>query len=153
MIKKKSNSAKVKDSGQDISRYGRLDRYWKGEGFKNEYLNLRRPALTQQKVMGTETDPMQRLIKQFKIVGVEFGNWVNNDARNSYLIAAIVAFTDLHTITGFGSKAIGFGKLGIAFGARGHSKAHGHFEPSRVICKDCLQLITTNGTIVIKKAI
>jgi hypothetical protein len=125
----KKKSKKIKDTGEDISAGSRLHRYWSTEGFKKEYLHLRKPLLPEAKIFGKETDPYVRLLKNFKLRGIEFGNWVNNDARNSYLIAAIVALTDLNSITGFGSKGIGFKKLGLAFGARGMSKAAGHFEP------------------------
>lgn len=126
-MRKKSN--KVKDTGEDISTGGRVDRYWLTYGFNDEYLLLRKPAISQAKVMGKETDPYLRLLHHFKLRGIEFGNWVNNDARQSYLVAAIIAFTDLQTVTGFVSKGLGFGKLGMAFGARGVSRAAGHFEP------------------------
>jgi Large polyvalent protein-associated domain 1 len=124
-MKKQSN--KVKDTGEDISFRSRLDRYYQANGFTDEYLSLRIPILNESAIMGKDKDPYSRIIKYHKLRGIEFGNWVNNDARNSYIIASIIALLDLQSVTGF--KGLGFGKLGLAFGARGGGGARGHFEP------------------------
>lgn len=66
----------------------------------------------------------------FKPYGVEFGHWQDN--RQGALDQAYDALRDLATTVGIPAEAIGFGgRLGLAFGARGHGKAAAHYEPNR----------------------
>ncbi len=66
----------------------------------------------------------------FKFRGGEFGNWENQTERQMNLNNAYDAFTDLAEALGVSKESItGEGKLAIAFGSRGHSKALAHYEP------------------------
>lgn len=69
-------------------------------------------------------------LSTFNVYGVEFGNWQDN--RQAALDQAYDALRDLATTVGITPEAIGFGgRLGLAFGARGHGKAAAHYEPNR----------------------
>lgn len=71
----------------------------------------------------------------FKFRGGEFGNWENQTERQMNLNNAYDAFADIAAALGVSKESItGEGKLAIAFGSRGHSKALAHYEPdSKVI--------------------
>lgn len=67
----------------------------------------------------------------FKFRGGEFGNWENQTERQLNLNMAADAFNDLAIALEVDVKSIsGDGKLGIAFGSRGRSKAAAHYEDS-----------------------
>jgi hypothetical protein len=69
------------------------------------------------------------VVKKFKLNGLEFGNWVGVEDRKNYLAALTIALLDLNKILGFNHN-LGFDNtIGIAFGARGSSRALAHFEP------------------------
>jgi hypothetical protein len=69
--------------------------------------------------------------------GIEFGNWLPQDERQSVINHAHDAFQDLATVTGLPYEAISLdGTLAMAFGARGRGgkgAALAHFEPSRKV--------------------
>lgn len=73
----------------------------------------------------------------FGFRGVEFGNWVEQDRRQSDLNRAYDALMDLAAIIGVPPKALSLnGQLGIAFGARGAGgigAAAAHYEPGKVV--------------------
>jgi hypothetical protein len=73
----------------------------------------------------------------FGFRGVEFGNWVEQDRRQSDLNRAYDALMDLAAIIGVPPKALSLnGQLGIAFGARGAGgigAAAAHYEPGNVV--------------------
>lgn len=78
----------------------------------------------------------------FGFRGVEFGNYVNNNERQTALNEAYDAFMDLSTIIGVSPKALSLnGKLAMAFGARGSGNAMAHYEPTRVV----INLTKTKG--------
>lgn len=118
---------KFKDSGTDISGGSKADQYWFLRGFKEHYKWLRKPQLSYNYTKGTMGVYADCLA--FGMGGIEFGNWVNGEARYNFLIGCVVALTDMRTITGLPKGKVGAGKLGIAFGARGSGKAAAHFEP------------------------
>jgi DNA repair protein RadC len=71
----------------------------------------------------------------FGFRGVQFGNWVKQGSgkndRQGFVNQAYDAFMDLSEIIGVPPMALSLnGDLGIAFGARGKSKAMAHFEPN-----------------------
>ena len=69
-------------------------------------------------------------LKTFEVYGVEFGNWQDN--RQASIDQAFDALRDLAETVGIAAESIGFGgKLGLAFGARGHGKAAAHYESAR----------------------
>lgn len=74
----------------------------------------------------------------FGFRGVQFGNWVKQGDgerdRQGFVNQAYDAFMDLADIIGVPEKALSLnGQLGIAFGARGRSRAMAHFEPSTFV--------------------
>jgi hypothetical protein len=70
----------------------------------------------------------------FGFRGVEFGNWVNNQERQSHVNEAFDALMDLSSALGISPKALSLnGELGLAFGARGSGKALAHYEPGKVV--------------------
>lgn len=70
----------------------------------------------------------------FGFRGVEFGNWVEQRRRQQDLNNAFDALMDLAKTLGVPPKAISLnGTLGLAFGARGTSRALAHYEPDKVV--------------------
>lgn len=112
--------AKLTDSRGDLSNGGRAQRWWLGKSPKRS---------GKYQMDGTmQVVDQFAIIKQYNLKGFEYGNWVNNNDRNDRLSATAESLSDLATI--MGTENIGFdGMLGIAFGARGASKALAHFEP------------------------
>jgi len=118
----KSITNKLIDSNEKVSDGGRAQGWWSGKPIK--------------RMSKYESDDNYRgridqfeIIKKFSLKGFEYGNWVNNDNRHDFLRATAESCTDLSRI--FDTKNIGLdGNVGIAFGARGHSAALAHFEPS-----------------------
>ncbi len=101
----------------------RLDDYWKQNGFTQIYKGF---SKTKRQVT---LDDINRAVAKFRLKGIEFGNWLTNDDALNYLSALVIAFNDLTKVVGYSN--LGFdGLVGIAFGARGHSRAAGHFEPA-----------------------
>jgi hypothetical protein len=70
----------------------------------------------------------------FGFRGVQFGNWVESDRRQTDLNQAYDALMDLAEALGVPPKAMSLdGSLGLAFGARGVSKYKAHYEPGEVV--------------------
>ena len=73
----------------------------------------------------------------FGFRGVEFGNWVGNEQRQTDLNNAFDALMDLAGVLDISPKALSLnGELGLAFGARGRGgkQAHNaHYETGRVV--------------------
>jgi hypothetical protein len=117
----KSIDKKLVDSSAEVSKGGRAQNYWMGVHVaRSKYYDSDK---------STDTVDQFAVIKKYSLKGFEYGNWVNNNDRNDRLTATNESFADMANI--IGSKNIGFdGTLGIAFGARGHSKFAAHFEPS-----------------------
>ena len=112
---------KLSDSNNTISKGGRAERYWVSRTVKPS------PAYEQNKQ--TEFIDQFAIIAQYKLKGFEYGNWVNNNDRNDRLTATAESMRELAII--LGTKNVGCDNtIGIAFGARGHSKALAHFEPN-----------------------
>lgn len=66
--------------------------------------------------------------------GVEFGNWVPQRERQLYLNKTYDAIMDLAEILGISPKAFTHGgRLALAFGARGKSRALAHYEPMKEV--------------------
>ena len=81
-------------------------------------------------------------MQTFGFRGGEFGNWLNNDERQSALNTAYDALMDLATTLGISPKALSLGgQLGIAFGARGVRSAKAHYEPVKAV----INLTKLNG--------
>lgn len=76
----------------------------------------------------------EEFLKTFGFRGVQFGNYVGQDLRSKNLNEAYDALLDLSDVLGIPSQAVSLdGTLGLAFGARGNSKAMAHYEPMQVV--------------------
>ena len=73
-------------------------------------------------------------VNDFGFRGVEFGNWVNQKERQEALNSAYDGLMDLCELIGISPKALSLnGRLGLAFGSRGRSKAMAHYEPDKKV--------------------
>lgn len=76
----------------------------------------------------------EEFLKTFGFRGVQFGNYVGQDLRSKNLNEAYDALLDLSDVLEIPSQAVSLdGTLGLAFGARGNSKAMAHYEPMQVV--------------------
>lgn len=88
---------------------------------------------------GVDATP-ESLLTTFRPYGVEFGNWQTD--RAACLNQATDALLDLAGVVRMAADALTFGgRLGLAFGARGHGKAAAHYEPGRRV----INLTKTQG--------
>ena len=72
----------------------------------------------------------EALIEVFGFRGINFGNWTKQSERQDFLNLAYDSLYDLAELLKLPPKALSLdGKLGLAFGAQGRSKAAGHFIP------------------------
>ena len=84
----------------------------------------------------------EKYLNEFKFRGGEFGNWENQKERQINLNHAYNSFSDIALALGISLESVsGNGKLGIAFGSRGHSRAAAHYEPD----SDVINLTRMNG--------
>lgn len=84
-------------------------------------------------LLGKDVTP-EMFNQVFGFRGVEFGNWVNDQERQTALNQAYIALMDLSLATNISPKAISLnGELGLAFGSRGFGKASAHYEPARIV--------------------
>jgi hypothetical protein len=70
------------------------------------------------------------LIKDFGFRGVQFGNALSNKERQLFISNTYHAFKVIASILNIPTRWIGFGGLGLAFGARGSGSAAAHYEPT-----------------------
>lgn len=120
-------------------------------------------ALSAKKTSGkvkvkTETDKMRErvgedyrngrditaneLLDTFGFRAIEFGNYVNQKERQSFLNNIYDSLMDMSKILGISPKGLSLGgKLAIAYGARGKSAASGHYEPY----KNVINVTKTSG--------
>lgn len=76
----------------------------------------------------------QDLIDTFGFRGIEFGNYANNQERQTSLNYAYDAFLDLAKILDLPNRAISIdGRIGVAFGSRGGGKHSAHYEPDKKV--------------------
>lgn len=74
----------------------------------------------------------ETFLDTFAPYGVEFGNWQTD--RDSCLNRTTDALLDLAQVIRWQPRAMTFyGRLALAFGARGHGKAAAHYEPGRQV--------------------
>lgn len=120
-------------------------------------------ALSAKKTSGkvkvkTETDKMRErvgedyrngrditaneLLDTFGFRAIEFGNYVNQKERQSFLNNIYDSLMDMSKILGISPKGLSLGgKLAIAYGARGKSAASGYYEPY----KNVINVTKTSG--------
>lgn len=110
--------SKIVDTNIEISQAGRAERYWRGKRVHHKSSNP-----------GRMTVDLHKILKTYNLKGFEFGNWLNNDERYDRVIACEDSLAELAKI--LGSKNMGMNcLLGVAFGARGKSRALAHYEPT-----------------------
>lgn len=113
---------------------------------------LWRRATTDQRREGPDTKRPptllgEELIRAFRFRGDQFGEWVTQDERGKHRALAWDAFADLARITGLPWEEIGAcGRLGIAFGARGHGKASAHYEAINGVTNTYFPVINLTNT-------
>lgn len=91
----------------------------------------------------TKVKKPEDMVKDFGFRGVEFGNWVDDHSGKFHLTKCAEALNDLADVIGVNHKQISFnGRLAVAFGARGKSKALAHYEPDLKV----INLTKENGT-------
>jgi hypothetical protein len=123
------------DSAHEIHVYGRLDQYWKRRGFRLFGKDLRSggQALPERLLTREKLMDQFEIRNMFHIRGFEYGNWLTQEDRVSYLHAMAYSLFDLNKVLRFGGN-IGLDyTIGIAFGARGQSAALAHFEPGTMM--------------------
>lgn len=113
--------AKLSDTNAKISKGGRAEKYWEYQTFK--------PRAAAMVISPDVNVNLGKIIATYNLKGFEFGNWLNNNDRYDRVIAAESSLRDLRTI--IKTKNLGINnQIGIAFGARGLSKAAAHYEPA-----------------------
>lgn len=76
----------------------------------------------------------QHYLDTFGFRGGEFGNWMNQNDRQTSLNMGFEALKDLASALKISDKDIAYqGTLAIAFGARGSGNAAAHYEPLRTV--------------------
>lgn len=116
----KTQQKKLVDSDEKLSSGGRAQSFWAGS-------SISKSRRYEADDYAGELDQYE-VIKKYSIKGFEYGNWLNNNDRYDFLEATAESLDNLAKI--LGTKNIGCdGIVGIAFGARGKTKALAHFEP------------------------
>jgi len=70
------------------------------------------------------------LMDDFGFRGIQFGNALSNIERQLFISNTYYSFQVIALILDIPHKWIGFGGLGLAFGARGSGSASAHYEPT-----------------------
>ena len=111
---------KLTDTNYQVSRGGRVEDYW--------MTRVMHPHYAKEEAKQQEVD-MVAILKEYKLKGFEFGNWVNQNDRYDFIHAFTRSAQILSEV--IGSKNIGLDLLvGVAFGARGRGGgAVAHYEP------------------------
>ena len=73
----------------------------------------------------------EELMSHFGFRGIQFGNYLPQKERVSFVSNTHYAFAMLSELLGIPKKWIGGGDLGLSFGARGHGFASAHYEPEQ----------------------
>jgi len=102
---------------------GRLSNYWKGRNMAPVY----RKFISDRNIPAGQID-QNEVIKRFKLKGFEYGNWMNQDNRYTYLVGTTISLEDLQKITGINNLGMD-NTIGIGMGSRGQGAAAAHFEP------------------------
>lgn len=81
---------------------------------------------------GINTGEAEFLQDGLSFRGIEFGNWENQNDRQTNLNMTYESFKDMTKVLDISEKDASLGgKLALAFGSRGHGSALAHFEPDR----------------------
>jgi hypothetical protein len=107
-----------------------LDRFWDRQGFQDFYKGFRKGSDLPKYIKDNPNNVLS-VQDTYKLRGIQFGNWLTQEDRYNYTAALYICLYDLNKILKFKDNSIGLdGTLGVAFGARGRSKAMAHFEAS-----------------------
>ena len=90
---------------------GRIESYWTDQNVN----------LDQTKIVN--------LVEEYKLAGIEFGNWVPQDERLLYVEDIYKGLPVFCKFLGIKHNQLGQNKITLAFGARGIRKAKAHWEP------------------------
>lgn len=107
---------------------GRIEDYWSKKSYKRKNTKIKLLVGKGDLLLHDSVDYAHKALEKYKIKGFEFGNWLTQAERESYLVAGVETLEDLSKA--IGSQNIGFdANVGVAFGARGKGKALAHYEP------------------------
>ena len=107
----------------------------------NERRDSNDPRLGEDHRQGKDVTP-EHFLKTFGFKGGQFGNWVTGKERQSNVNETYDSLIDLAKLLNIPPKALSLnGQLGIAWGARGQSRASAHYEPDMVV----INLTRKNG--------
>lgn len=85
-------------------------------------------------VRGDRDVKAEDFLTDFGFRGIEFGNWLASDERQTSVNLAYEALHDLANVLGIPPRALSLGgQLGLAFGARGSGRAAAHYEPGKLV--------------------
>lgn len=113
---------------EDQSGESGLDRFWNVQGFQEFYKGFRKGADLPKYIKDNPIAVLQ-VQDRYSLRGIQFGNWVTQEDRYNYAAALYICLYDLNKVLKFKENNLGLDKaLGLAFGARGRSKALAHFE-------------------------
>jgi len=118
---------KLTDTGNPAE-FGRQEQFWAGEVLKDVFKGKR---LAKEISNSFRFYDPEHLLEHFGLKGIEFGQWLSQEARYIYLAGAAYGMRDFCEILDIEPKRFGLkNRITLALGARGHSRAVAHFEPS-----------------------
>jgi len=121
---------KVNDSDQVVSVGSRAHQYWSENGYQQYFKSLR-PGI--KIPAGLNHNNIDSIVKQFKLKGISFGNWVTIEDRLNYLHALFISFYDLNKVLRFSYNLGMNGNLTVTFGDRGIPGSLAHFNGGTIL--------------------
>lgn len=119
------NLGKIEDAGA-IVRGGGIDRHWQTISPEKKILAMFGKPLKHSWLFDSNA-----ALAHFNLRSIEFGNWMTQQDRANFLYASALSLHHLAKILNVSDTSIGLGgRLSLALGARGHSRALGHYEPT-----------------------
>lgn len=77
---------------------------------------------------------VETVTNTFGLRGLQFGNWLNNEDRYNYALAAYAAFYDMNKVLRFRTNNLGLNKsLALGLGSRGIPRSLAHYEGDRFV--------------------
>lgn len=134
---------------EDKSGRSGLDRFWNAQGFQDFYKGFRKGADLPKYIKDNPNDVL-KVQDRYHLRGIQFGNWVTQEDRYNYTAALYICLYDLNKVLKFKDNNLGLDKsLGLAFGARGRSRAVAHYEAAT----DIINMTRYNSDTTIPKQI
>lgn len=116
---------KIEDAGA-VVRGGGIDRHWQTIAPEREFF-----AMFGEKPKHAWLFDSNTALVHFNLRSIEFGNWMTQQDRANFLYASTLSLHHLAQVLKIKDSDIGMGgRLSLALGARGHSRALGHYEPT-----------------------